>query len=125
MEVKPNLASKTVVKNPDGTTSYNYNRIGTTWHYNYADLDVATQEKIREATHTKPFVVNTRAVNAGSPTTPLASNNNKTSKSSNTASNANFSGMAYSGLYAASSDKEKHTNLNLVSSGSEKSDESP
>lgn len=41
---------------------------------NYADLDVYTQERIREQTHTKPFVVNGKAVNHGSPTNPLTKN---------------------------------------------------
>ena len=74
-----------MIKNNDGTTSFNYSRIGTTWHYNYADLDVQTQEKIREQTHTKPFVVNGKHVNGGSPTNPIT-------KSANTLNNIQGSG---------------------------------
>lgn len=59
-------------KNSDGTTSFNYNRIGTVWHYNYADVvDAAGQQRIRETTHTQPFIVNRRAYNGGNPTTPI------------------------------------------------------
>lgn len=34
IDLKSDPSKKTIIKNTDGTTSFNWDHIGTTWHYN-------------------------------------------------------------------------------------------
>lgn len=78
------------VKNDDGSVQFNFNSIGTTWHYDYHDTDLASQQQIREYVHTKALKVDGNVYNSGNPVEPYKSNGLfKYDKDNNSNSNAN------------------------------------
>jgi len=72
---KSNNDTKPVV-NDDGSIQFNFNSIGTTWHYDYNDSNIDTQQKMREYVHPQPLKINGKQYNAGSPTQQVNNSNN-------------------------------------------------